>query len=219
MWQQIQWNKEANFRSFWPECVRNCVLEISWNIIMFHLHLRSKLWSNFPSCKLKNVLLMNQRTLEGICTQKWHTCKPRRSYSISHSWQSWSQSNTWILWSLCRSTTAGQIDQNYSQLIFFLRVLTFGKLGQANLKNKVIKPEPDNRTKQGRIDFWFLGRKQRILFYTIHDWSCVANGNHCSKLTAFSLKRWKICQTGHERVVRNYKAFSHIVQEVSINLF
>lgn len=83
MWQQIQWNKEANFRSLWPECVRNCVLQISWNIIMFRLHLRSKLWSNFPSCKLKNVLLMNQRTLEGSCTQKWHTCKPRRSYSIS----------------------------------------------------------------------------------------------------------------------------------------
>ena len=52
---------------------------------------------------------------------------------------------------------------------FFLRVLPFGKLGQANLKNKVIKPEPENRTKLGRIDFWFLGRKQRILFYTIHD--------------------------------------------------
>ena len=98
-------------------------------------------------------------------------------------------------------------------------MLPFGKLGQANLKNKVIKPEPDNRTKLGPIDFWFLGRKQRILFYTIHDWSCVANGNHCSKLTAFSLKRGKICQTGHERVVRNYKAFSHIVKEVSINLF
>ena len=64
---------------------------------------------------------------------------------------------------MCRSTTAGQIGQSTSDeiqfypklnflaiiylLFFFLRVVRFGKLGQASLKNKVMKTEPDKKNR------------------------------------------------------------------------
>ena len=67
-----------------------------------------------------------------------------------------------MLRSLCSSTTEGQIGQStsdevqfYPQLNFlaiiffaFLRVVRFGELGQASLKNKVMKPEPEDKTKK-----------------------------------------------------------------------
>ena len=52
---------------------------------------------------------------------------------------------------------------------FFFACASIWKIRSSEFEKKVIKPEPENRTKLGRIDFWFLGRKQRILFYTIHD--------------------------------------------------
>ena len=64
-----------------------------------------------------------------------------------------------MLWLLCRSTTAGQIGQSTSDEIqfypklnflaiiylFFLRVVRFGEIGQASLKNKVLKTEPEKK--------------------------------------------------------------------------
>ena len=38
--------RRGDLRTLWPECVCTYVLEKSWDVIMFRLHLRSELWSS-----------------------------------------------------------------------------------------------------------------------------------------------------------------------------